>query len=236
MTPQEAIDRCERGVPDKGAFWSSLINTLNLQHVAEIGVWKGEFAETLLRACPGVTAYTMVDPWRHLDAWNQSYNLADEAFTAVYNEALRRTDFASDRRRILRGTTTEVSNQIGDESLDLAYIDGDHGLRGVLIDLVRLYPKVRDGGILGGDDFKPVGARPGAMTNPGNEPAMVYPVAAVFAEAVGCEITALPHNQFAIVIDRSRAGFGPGYRFRERTGRHWSPALRDVLGTLIANE
>jgi len=54
---------------------------------------------------------------------------------------------------ILRGKTAEVIDQITDGELDLAYIDADHTLKGIAIDLIRVYPKVRDGGFLGGDDF-----------------------------------------------------------------------------------
>jgi hypothetical protein len=47
----------------------------------------------------------------------------------------------------------EVIDQITDGELDLAYIDGDHKLKGISIDLIRVYPKVRVGGFLCGDDF-----------------------------------------------------------------------------------
>jgi hypothetical protein len=49
---------------------------------------------------------------------------------------------------VLRGRTRELINQIPDDSLDFAYIDGDHTLRGITIDLVRLLPKMREGGVI----------------------------------------------------------------------------------------
>jgi predicted O-methyltransferase YrrM len=77
----------------------------------------------------------------------------NETFQNVYNETLEKTDFAEEKRIILRGKTTEVINQIPNESLDFAYIDGDHTLKGIAIDLINVYPKIKDGGWIGGDDF-----------------------------------------------------------------------------------
>jgi len=121
-------------------MWIRLIDLAQIEKMAEVGVWKGEFAEATLRACPTVQRYFMIDPWRHLDRWNKPANVDDHAFEEIYDEALRRTEFASERRVVLRGTTREVIDDVPDRSLDLAYIDGDHTLRGVTIDLVACYP------------------------------------------------------------------------------------------------
>ena len=51
---------------------------------------------------------------------------------------------------ILRGRTKEVIDQVPDNSLDFAYIDGDHTLRGITIDLMNVLPKIKEGGIIGG--------------------------------------------------------------------------------------
>ena len=105
------------------------------------------------------------------------------------------TDFARDRRVVLRGTTTEVIDEIDDESLDVAYVDADHTLRGIAIDLIRTYPKVRRGGILGGDDYTTTIWQHAETF----EPTLVCPFAAYFAESQGASIVILPHSQFAIV-------------------------------------
>ena len=77
----------------------------------------------------------------------------------------------------------------------MAYIDGDHTLRGIAIDLIRTYPKVRPGGILGGDDYTPT-----IWQHADNfEPTLVCPFAAYFAESQGAPIIILPHSQFAII-------------------------------------
>jgi predicted O-methyltransferase YrrM len=176
-------------------LWARVMQEVQARSVLELGVWKGAFAEQMLRQCPAITRYHMLDPWRHLDHWNKPSNVDHQTFASVYAEALARTDFAHDRRIVLRGTTTEMIAQIPDESLDVAYIDGDHTLRGIAIDLIRTYSKVRPGGIVGGDDYTP-----SIWQHAENfEPTLVCPFAAYFAESQGAPLVVLPHDQFAII-------------------------------------
>ncbi len=95
----------------------------------------------------------MIDPWRHLNHWNKPANQDDAVLGEFLRETKTKTDFAAAKRFILRGKTTEVIEQIRNGELDLAYIDADHTLKGIAIDLIRVYPKVRTGGFLGRDDF-----------------------------------------------------------------------------------
>ena len=149
----------------------------------------------MLRNCPGITRYYMLDPWEHLEDWNKPSNVDQSTFDDFHAQAMAKTDFAAERRIVLRGRTTEVIDEIPNEGLDVAYIDGDHTLRGIAIDLIRTYPKVRPGGILGGDDYTPT-----IWQHADNfEPTLVCPFAAYFAESQGAPIVILPHSQFAII-------------------------------------
>jgi len=137
----------------------------------------------------------MLDPWRHLDDWNKPSNNDQPKFDEIYAQAMARTDFVRERRIVLRGKTTEMIDEIPDQSLDIAYVDGDHTLRGIAIDLIRTYPKVRPGGILGGDDCTATIWQHEEKF----EPTLVWPFAAHFAEGQGAPIVILPYNQFAII-------------------------------------
>ena len=121
--------------------------------IAEIGVWEGEFANRILENCPGIEQYYLVDPWRHLGDWKKPLNVSNERFDRALQLTMRRLDFAKDRISILRGTTLEVVDRIGDGELDLVYIDADHTAKGIVIDLIKLFSKVKDGGVIGGDDY-----------------------------------------------------------------------------------
>ena len=127
------------------------------------------------------------------------------------------TAFASNKVIVVRGRTKDVIDRIPDGSLDFAYIDGDHTLRGITIDLIRLLPKVRDGGIIGGDDF---------VNNPWQhstsfEPTLVCPFSVYFAEAMDLPIVALPFEQF-MLQKRSATE----YRFTDLTGDYLDLSLK----------
>jgi predicted O-methyltransferase YrrM len=176
-------------------IWVQIIQQMQAKYFLELGVFRGAFAEHILRRCPSITHYYMLDPWGHLDDWNKPANVSQPTFDEIYSEAMGKTDFARQRRIVLRGRTTEMIDRIPDESLDIAYIDGDHTLRGIAIDLIRTYPKVRPGGILGGDDYTPT-----IWQHADNfEPSLVCPFAAYFAESQEAPIVILRHSQFAIV-------------------------------------
>ncbi len=200
-------------------MWVRLIDLTQIHQMAEVGVWKGEFAEVVLRACPAVQCYFMIDPWRRLDQWNKPMNIDDHAFETIYNEALRRTEFAGDRRIVLRGTTLEVIGDIPDASLDFVYIDGDHTLRGITTDLLNVWRKAKPGGWIGGDDLFANIWQHGLEF----EPTLVFPFVLYFAEAVGAPIYALPQNQF--LVEKPR-GASRNYVFHDLVGWYGDPTLR----------
>lgn len=211
------VEKCARESSDRNDFWERLIGSTDTRLFAEVGVYRGDFAQGVLRSCPGVRQYYMIDPWRHLQGWNKPANQADDVFESYYQETLQKTDFAADRRTILRGKTTEVIDRIADESLDGAYIDGDHTLKGICIDLVRVFPKIRQGGWIGGDDFsKTIWQHPQQY-----EPTLVFPFAVYFAEAVQARIYALPYSQFLLQKSQS-----VGFEFIDWTSSYPSPELR----------
>lgn len=215
------LERCAQAPVNRTALWTSLANATGVRSMAEIGVYRGEFAAAMLSGCPGIQRYYMVDPWKHQSRWNKPANVPDADFDGCYRETLSVTEFAAEKRKVLRGTTTEVIESIPDETLDLAYVDGDHTLRGITIDLVRVYPKVRNGGLIGGDDFCPsIWQHPSSF-----EPTLVFPLAVYFAEAVGARIFALPADQF--VIQKSNSGFA----FLDLTGKYGETEIRRQMIT-----
>lgn len=216
---EQRIRAWAAGSASRMEFWPAFVNGTRAAAVAEIGVYRGDFAARLLAECPGIGAYYMIDPWRHLAGWNKPANKPDDVFERYLRESLGKTDAWADKRVVLRGTTTEVIDRVPDEALDFAYIDGDHTLRGITIDLVRVFPKVRAGGWIGGDDFSPsIWQHSEAF-----EPTLVCPFAIHFAEAVGCRIYGLPRKQF--LIEKA----GTGFELVDLTGRYSDLDLRRQL-------
>lgn len=175
-------------------LWKSFIKTLDVKTMVEVGVWKGDFAQPILQACESIECYYMVDPWANLPDWNKPFNVTKEVFKEVYEEAMRKTEFADSKRNVLRGRTQEVVSKIPDDSLDFAYIDGDHTLRGITNDLIRIYPKVKEGGFIGGDDF----VKNTWQHSHNFEPTLVCPFGVYFAEAMDVPVMALGLSQFLI--------------------------------------
>lgn len=217
---KELFEGCISASASRIELWAEFIRRAQITRMVEVGVWKGDFAAEILQRCDGLKKYYMIDPWRHLTDWNKPANQADDTLDRFFEMTKAKTDFAKDRRVILRGKTTEVVDQIEDGELDFAYIDGDHTLKGVAIDMIRVYPKIRTGGFLGGDDFsRTIWAH---KTN--FEPTLVFPFAVYFAEAVGATIYSLPHIQFCLHKTEQRA-----FRFVDLVGQYDDLSLRSQV-------
>ena len=216
----EALRALGEAAANRLELWTRFARETEARQVAEIGVYRGRFAARLLADCPAIETYYMVDPWRNLEDWNKPANTSDDAFERIFREAMERTSAHEAKRVVLRGTTTEVIDRVPDSSVDFAYIDGDHTLRGITIDLIKVFPKVRQGGWIGGDDFTP------SIWQHADEyePTLVFPLAVHFAEAVGARIYGLPHKQFLIekTADSDHA-------FTDLTGRYGDTGLRRQL-------
>jgi len=219
-TTDQIVRECVAQSGERTELWVRFIRSAKVEQMVEVGVYRGDFASKLLKACDFLKRYYMIDPWRHLTHWNKPANKEDRFFEQFLSETKAKTDFAAEKRVILRGKTTEVVDQIFDGQLDFAYIDGDHTLRGIAIDLIRIYPKVRTGGWIGGDDFsRTVWQHPTRF-----EPTFVFPFAVYFAEAMGARIYALPFAQFLIEKKEARS-----FAFVDLTGRYDDTTLRDQL-------
>lgn len=207
--------QCENRI----SLWTDVINKNKLSNIAEVGVWKGDFAQALLKECPAIRHYTMIDPWANLNDWNKPFNVDNSAFAAVYDEAIEKTAFAKDKITVLRNTTIEACKQLENDSLDMVYIDGDHTLRGITLDLLSIYNKVRDGGIIAGDDF---------TLSPWQhderfEPTLIFPFAVYFAEAMQIPIISFGSDQFAMLKDKNI-----GYQFIDLTESYSEPNLNSL--------
>ncbi|HKF06075.1 MAG TPA: class I SAM-dependent methyltransferase [Candidatus Sulfotelmatobacter sp.] len=220
QSAQKILESCIAESKSRTELWIEFVRSAEVQRMVEVGVYQGEFAESVLRHCEFVTKYYMVDPWRHLDRWNKPSNQSDAIFEEFLRTTSERTEFAADRRVILRGKTTDVVDQIPDGELDFAYIDGDHTLKGIAIDLIRVFPKVKVRGYIGGDDFTPNIWQHKTKF----EPTLVFPFAAYFAEAVGATIYALPYSQFCL-----HKAEQDNFRFIDLTGQYGDLELRSQL-------
>ena len=125
---QQAIRDLITGPMTRFQLWGKILGAKRAKSLLEIGVWKGDFAKEILERCEFIERYYMIDPWANLPDWNKPFNIEQQAFNDVFDEAMSKTAFASEKITVLRGRTKEVIDKIPDNSLDFAYIDGDHSL------------------------------------------------------------------------------------------------------------
>lgn len=77
----------------------------------------------------------------------------DESADAVYKAAAFTYLQFPERAKLIRRRSIEVSDIFEAASLDFVYIDGDHSYESVLADIGIWRMKIREGGVLLGDDF-----------------------------------------------------------------------------------
>lgn len=106
---------------------------------AEIGVYKGEYTKLFCDA--GLKMYG-IDPWRAYGNYNEFPNdikrFQDrQDFLLEHTKRVLKDYLESGMCELIRKTSMEAVEDFEDESLDFVYIDGHHGLRYVVEDLVE---------------------------------------------------------------------------------------------------
>jgi hypothetical protein len=164
---------------------------------AEIGVWKGGFSARILEHLRPRKLH-LIDPWRFVA--DEEYGEAlygsegpgsQAAMDAIYEGVLRRfaDEISSRVVEVHRSTSEEASAVFTDGYFDWVYVDGNHLYEFVRRDLQLFEPKVRDGGVIAGDDYdRPDGWWDDGVTRAVDE----------FVAARGHEVISLKGHQFVL--------------------------------------
>jgi hypothetical protein len=127
---------------------------------AEVGVYKGDFSELILRREP--KKLHLIDPWKFEEdaAYAGSFyggtlgkNQAN--MESIYQSVLERfcSEIRSEVVEVHRDASEKSSSQFPDNYFDWIYIDGNHQYEFVKSDLEIFLPKVKMHGLLAGDDY-----------------------------------------------------------------------------------
>ena len=114
---------------------------------AEIGVDRALNAIEMFDCIPDLFLY-LIDPWKGRAA-RRSYSRRRR-----YANAMKRLAPYSKGFTVIRETSLKASLEIPDKSLDFVYIDGNHEYDFAMLDTILWTPKVRDGGIISGHDYR----------------------------------------------------------------------------------
>lgn len=126
-----------------------IINQHGFKKGCEIGVSTGGNSYSILEK-------TQVEKLYSIDTYAPDYWIELHARKVldlyVYRIKMRLGTFEN-RSELLRLFSEDAAKLFVDEELDFVFIDGDHAYKAVMQDLSVWYPKVRAGGIIGGDDY-----------------------------------------------------------------------------------
>jgi hypothetical protein len=192
--------------------------------IAELGVYKGEFAEFCSRTL-APTKHVLVDLWDY-DRYDfvlenapqyagcrkvfENYFEGDpaRAIAAAYQRVL--ANFAAvPGAEVIREDIAEAASRFSDGFFDIIYLDGNHTYEYVLRDLHIWFPKLKPGGLFICNDFfesavatmQNIGVLPAFQTFAKRVPA--YPVALSMAEWSDLYFS---NQQQSPLIDRLRDG------------------------------
>jgi hypothetical protein len=110
----------------------------------ELGVDEGNNAFNILSTLPIKKLY-LVDPYI-------KYDINDKGTQSRKDVAIKKLRRFKDKTVFIYKTSKEAVKYIPD-NVDFVYIDGNHDYDFVKRDIELYYPKVKDGGVFGGDDF-----------------------------------------------------------------------------------
>lgn len=119
--------------------------------MVEIGCYAGESTEVW---CDNFSYVTCIDPWLDGKGYDEndiaSQRMSDEIEKQFDNRLSRFDNYSK-----MKDFSYNVADNFEDESLDFVYIDGEHTYKGVKKDIELFMPKVKNGGFIGGHDYKP---------------------------------------------------------------------------------
>ena len=131
----------------------NLLEALGFKSAIEVGVFKGEFAEKLLKKWPSFNVYYGVDPYIHQPNYKELTNVKPEEQDSVYQTAKKRLEIFGSRVNFIRMSAIEGATKFKKNSIDFVYLDGRHDYCSVMEELLAYYPILKCGGIMAGHDF-----------------------------------------------------------------------------------
>lgn len=129
-----------------------VFDKLGCKRGAEIGVREGKFSEILCTYVKSLEKLYLVDPWNRVFEDYISRNIGNRKQKEFYQNAKKRLAKYPVCEFIIK-TSTEAVRDIEPYSLDFVYIDGSHSYDYVITDIIEWTRRVKEGGIIAGDDY-----------------------------------------------------------------------------------
>jgi glycosyltransferase involved in cell wall biosynthesis len=150
----EKIKKCasEADAKERLAYgiFSKVIERKDLKIGVEIGVAFGGHAESILKTSTIDKLYG-VDPYLHIESYDDPLNLSQEEFNQLYDFTIERLASFGNRYQHIRKMPKDAAENVPE--IDFIYINTDYSYNRVWEDLCKWFPKVKNGGILGGHKY-----------------------------------------------------------------------------------
>jgi len=124
----------------------------------EIGVYEGEFSSQILKRRNPKKLH-LVDPWKYVpeyeNAWYGGSDTSQKDMDRKYEKVKDKfgKQIKSGRVEIHRKSSNDAVHLFDESSIDWVYIDGNHLYEYVSQDLSNYYRKVKNSGLVMGDDY-----------------------------------------------------------------------------------
>ena len=118
---------------------------------AEVGVWYGDNALSILENLD-IACLTLVDPYKRHKIYNGRLFRQKKMDMIIKLCKEKLVDYKK-QYVLFRMPSVKGARMIADGSLDFVYIDGQHMYKHIRKDIKAWYPKVREGGFIGGHDY-----------------------------------------------------------------------------------
>lgn len=134
---------------------------------AEIGVNKGSFSERILEIVQPKKLH-LIDPWKFKvgEFYEAGETIYDQKILDIRFENVTKkftTEIKKGQVVINRSTSDEILPKFDDNYFDWIYVDGNHLYEFVKKDLELCYMKIKNGGLITGDDYYDDGRDQGAV-------------------------------------------------------------------------
>jgi hypothetical protein len=121
----------------------------------EIGVWKGNFSDKILKNTKPKKLY-LIDPWKYEPQYDDrlyGIQIGSQAnIDQIFNFVVKK--FKDNKKVvIIRKRSEEALPEFKNDYFDWIYIDGNHSYQFVKKDLQLSLQKVKIGGFITGDDY-----------------------------------------------------------------------------------
>ena len=122
-------------------------------NIVEVGIARaGNVKDTIEKLGTRIQSYIGIDPY--LSGYDDSDIFSQKSQVDMdycYSYVLNKIN--DERFKLYRSSSEVIAPLIPNMSIDAIYIDGDHSYEGVLRDIILWKDKVKQGGIIVGDDY-----------------------------------------------------------------------------------